>query len=105
MTGIIKKNMHDKNLRIKKEFPYTENSGGDSSGESEKEDHQESTTHVHKGTNTNKEDGKKPTSDDENSDDRREQTKINRRSAPFGKDPPHTTTKRNALSTTSIGGR
>jgi len=105
VTGIINKNMHDKNLRIKKEFPYTENISGDSSGESEKEDHKESTTHVHKGTDINKEDGKKPASDDEKSDDRREQTKFSRRSTPFGKGPPHTTTKRNASSTTSTGGR
>jgi len=105
MTGMIKRNMHDKTLRIKKEFPYKENSGGDSSGDSEKEDRKESTTHVHKGADINKEDGKKPARDNENSDDRREQTKINRRSAPFGNAPPHTTTKRNATSTTSTGGR
>ena len=97
MTGIIKRNMHDKNLRIKKEFPCKENSGGESSGDSEKEDHKESTTHVHKGVHINKEDGKKQASDNENSDDRREQTKINRRSALFRKGPPHTSTKRNAL--------
>ena len=65
MTGIITKNKHDKTLRIKKEFQYKENSGGDSNSDTEKEDHTESTTHVHKGANTNKEDGKKPASDDE----------------------------------------
>jgi len=32
---------HDKTLRIKKEFQYKENSGGDSSGDTEKEDHTE----------------------------------------------------------------
>jgi len=93
MTGIIAKNKHDKNIRIKKEFQYRGNSGGDSSGDTEKEDHTKGTTYVHKGADINKEDGKKPVSDDENSDDRREQKKINRRSAPFGKGSSHTTTK------------
>ena len=102
--GIITKNQHDKNIRIKKEFQYRGNSGGDSSGDSEKEDHMESTTYVHKGAHINKEEGKKPAGDDENSDDRREQTKINRRSAPVGKVYPHTTTKSNASSTTSTSG-
>jgi len=105
MTGIIAKNKHDKTLRIKKEFQYRGNSGGDSSGDTEKEDHTEGTTYVHKGADINKEDRKKPVSDDENSDDRREQTKINRRSVPFGKGSSRTTTKRNALSTTSTSGR
>ena len=105
MTGIIAKNKHDKNIRIKKEFQYRGNSGGDSSGDTEKEDHTEGTMYVHKGADMNKEDGKKPVSDNKNSDDRREQTMINRRSAPFGKGSSRTTTKSNTSSTTSTSGR
>jgi len=105
MTGIIAKKKHDKNIRIKKEFQYRGKSCGDSSGDTKKEDHTEGTTYVHKGADMNKEDGKKPVSDNENSDDRSKQRKINRRSAPFGKACPHTTTKSNALSTTSTSGR
>jgi len=47
--GIIAKNKHNKTLRIKKEFQYKENRGGDSSGDSEKED-QTSRVHTSKTT-------------------------------------------------------
>jgi len=102
---ITAKNKHNKNMSIKKEFQYRGNSGGDSNSDTEKEDHTEGTTYVHKGADINKEDGKKPVSDNKNSDDRREQTMINRRSAPFGKGSSRTTTKSNTSSTTSTSGR
>ena len=93
MTGIIAKKKYDKNIRIKKEFHYRGKNSGDSSGNTENEDHTEGATYVHKGANVNKEDGKKPASDSENSDDRRKQTKSNRRMAPVGKGSSHTTNK------------
>ena len=93
------------NLRIKKDTQYRESSSGDSSGDTEKEDHTESTMYVRKGAVINKQDGESTASDDENSSDRREQARTNMRSTPFGKGAPHTTTKRNASSTTSTSGR
>jgi len=61
--------------------------------------------YARKSANINKQDRENPASDDENCNDRREETRINMRSAPFRKGSPHTTTKRNTSSITSTSGR